>query len=46
MTTKQLCEKLEIIADMGDKQIETLANLLLDYVGGGDGEIGFKKEKE
>lgn len=44
MTKKEFLRSLEIIADMGDKQIETLANLLIDYVGGGDTPIGFKKE--
>ncbi len=28
-----LVEKLLIIAEMGDKQIETLANALIDYFG-------------
>jgi len=46
MTKKEFLKSLQIVADMGDKQIETLANLLIDFVGGGDTEIGFKKEEK
>lgn len=31
MTEEELAEKLELIADMGDKQIEALADTLAKY---------------
>lgn len=43
MTKKEFLGKLEIVADMGDKQIETLANLLLDFFKDEVKEVGFRK---
>ena len=45
MTKKELCEKLEIVAQMGDKQIETIANILIDYYSTKSKSIGFKVKK-
>ena len=42
MTTKEFITKLEIVADMGDKQIETLANLIIEYVSEEKKIEGFK----
>lgn len=44
MTKQEFLKNLEIVAAMGDKQIETLANLLIDFVGGGETIQGFRKE--
>lgn len=47
MTTHEFVEKLQIVADMGDKQIETLANLLIDYFADKDkNEMGFIRKDE
>lgn len=50
MTVEEFIKRLEIVAEMGDKQIETLANLLIDFFAGKDKkrDFGFtaKKEKE
>lgn len=47
MTNKEFINNLKIIADMGDKQIETLANLLIDYFSTEEKDAGFKvKEKK
>lgn len=42
MTKEKLVEQLKIVAAMGDKQIETLANLLVDYFSTSDKQMGFK----
>lgn len=45
MTRQELVKTLKIIADMGDKQIETLANALIDYFSSEtEQNIGFRKD--
>lgn len=46
MTKKEFITKLEIVADMGDKQIETLANLLIEYLSDEKVIEGFKNDVE
>jgi hypothetical protein len=46
MTKDKLVEHLKIVALMGDKQIETLANLLIDYFSTSEKELGFKNGKK
>lgn len=44
MTTPELVEKLKVVADMGDKQIEGFANILIEYFDSqSKKKIGFKK---
>lgn len=46
MTREEFIKTLKIIADMGDRQIEALANVLIDYFGQNEGQIGFGVDKK
>jgi len=51
MTKEEFIKTLKVIADMGDRQIEALANVLIDYFGQNESNIGFsdrdkKREEE
>lgn len=46
MTKEKLVEQLKICASMGDKQIETLANILVDYFSASDKQMGFTDKKD
>jgi hypothetical protein len=41
MTNKEFITKLEVIADMSDNQVQTLANLLIDYFQEKKKKVGF-----
>ena len=45
MTKKELITKLQVVADMGDKQIETIANLLVEFYTDPKTISGFEEEK-
>lgn len=47
MTTPELIKNLKLIASMGDKQIETLADILAEYFESVSKEpIGFKGDEK
>lgn len=43
MTNKEFILKLEVIADMSDPQLRTLAETLIDYFKEEKKKVGFKK---